>query len=593
MRHDVTWRTPSSLWPAALADQDSVRFERPELLRFETDTFMEDLQQTLETNAGKLKNFVARTETAEQPAVGWLPDRSDGGSDVFNLNDVLKLYQPAHQRFYLVGASLVCLQRGFPDRRIDPANQEGVSFVLRRVLRRTGRGNTGQGEYGWFSESGWKLLTDAEHIDRDGESEERLPMFPVTFPENGNGKARENGNGKKRRLLVGLVPIGGRETYEAAPRDPRAQASGPTFDPRKSEFEANVVQPLVGLRDAIFVQLSPAETSDEATARTNQVRDVFTFALLDFAQFLQQNFKIVWQAVQDSAEQIVQERVRPTVAKHHQASSTPGKGVLDFARFTSQIDTAQRKIFDAHLDANLSPHVSWSDALVAVWNHQQEIVAGSPQAVQLLNNLTRQNTKDAIDILFGIAPATAVGVASNTPNSFYKRIRDYLDDHQPSSPPSDAPTQPDAAGGSTYIIRCVYERPHCEPFHGPVVSPPSQPFQLASFFDPDAPRRPSRIAMPDTSLASLRKSQKSVQVAMSKKLAEQLNRVQGVKLGDLDDGDIPAGEAFNLGMICTLSIPIITICALILLMIIVQLLNIVFWWLPFFKVCLPLDLKED
>jgi hypothetical protein len=36
-----------------------------------------------------------------------------------------------------------------------------------------------------------------------------------------------------------------------------------------------------------------------------------------------------------------------------------------------------------------------------------------------------------------------------------------------------------------------------------------------------------------------------------------------------------------------LSIPIITICALIVLMIFISLLNIVFWWLPFFKLCLP------
>ena len=40
-------------------------------------------------------------------------------------------------------------------------------------------------------------------------------------------------------------------------------------------------------------------------------------------------------------------------------------------------------------------------------------------------------------------------------------------------------------------------------------------------------------------------------------------------------------------MICSLSIPIITICALILLMIIVSLLDIIFRWLPFFSDLLP------
>jgi hypothetical protein len=41
-------------------------------------------------------------------------------------------------------------------------------------------------------------------------------------------------------------------------------------------------------------------------------------------------------------------------------------------------------------------------------------------------------------------------------------------------------------------------------------------------------------------------------------------------------------------MICSLSIPIITICALLLLMIIVSLLNIIFSWLPYFLICFPL-----
>ena len=41
-------------------------------------------------------------------------------------------------------------------------------------------------------------------------------------------------------------------------------------------------------------------------------------------------------------------------------------------------------------------------------------------------------------------------------------------------------------------------------------------------------------------------------------------------------------------MICSLSIPIITICALILLMIIVSLLDVIFRWLPYFIICFPL-----
>jgi hypothetical protein len=56
-----------------------------------------------------------------------------------------------------------------------------------------------------------------------------------------------------------------------------------------------------------------------------------------------------------------------------------------------------------------------------------------------------------------------------------------------------------------FHIRCVYDRPACGPFDRPAVSHPTAPFQLASYFDPEAPARPIRIPMPlDISPAGLR-----------------------------------------------------------------------------------------
>jgi hypothetical protein len=40
-------------------------------------------------------------------------------------------------------------------------------------------------------------------------------------------------------------------------------------------------------------------------------------------------------------------------------------------------------------------------------------------------------------------------------------------------------------------------------------------------------------------------------------------------------------------MICSLSIPIITLCALFMLMIMISLLDFVFRWMPFFIFCFP------
>jgi hypothetical protein len=46
-------------------------------------------------------------------------------------------------------------------------------------------------------------------------------------------------------------------------------------------------------------------------------------------------------------------------------------------------------------------------------------------------------------------------------------------------------------------------------------------------------------------------------------------------------------------MICSFSIPIITLCALIVLMIFLSLLNIIFWWMPFLKICFPIPVFKD
>jgi hypothetical protein len=94
----------------------------------------------------------------------------------------------------------------------------------------------------------------------------------------------------------------------------------------------------------------------------------------------------------------------------------------------------------------------------------------------------------------------------------------------------------------------------------------------------------------DTSFDGLSKFPKGVSFVLSDELRKQMARAEQVGMQGLLDGNEGSG-GFDLGVICSFSIPIITICALILLIIIVQLLNIVFWWLPLFRICLPIPVK--
>ena len=156
-----------------------------------------------------------------------------------------------------------------------------------------------------------------------------------------------------------------------------------------------------------------------------------------------------------------------------------------------------------------------------------------------------------------------------------------------------------------FVIRCVYERPHCGPLFPAVVSAPTRLFQMAPFFYPDAPTRPIRIPMPvDISPAGLRKFQKNTGFVISDMLCGKIKKIRKMSLGDLvlsvlpwpfhkdlpDPGDTGPCEKDGLGfgIICSLSIPIVTLCALIILMIMVALFDLFFRWLPFLFLCLPL-----
>ena len=222
---------------------------------------------------------------------------------------------------------------------------------------------------------------------------------------------------------------------------------------------------------------------------------------------------------------------------------------------------------------------------------------------------------DPVQLTVGPLPPAKAGVTESTDpitkaldriDNFVALIANALPVQitEPTPPPLLASQPVMNAGGPTYfVIRCVFERPNCGPLQPTVVSDPTEPFLMAGFFDPDAPARPIRIALPiDTTPAGLRKFDKNTAFMISDVLCGQITRAQGLGLGDLirsvlpwplhKDLDVPDGgpcadDGLSLGMICSLSIPIITICALILLMIMVNLLDIIFHWVPFFIMCLP------
>jgi hypothetical protein len=135
------------------------------------------------------------------------------------------------------------------------------------------------------------------------------------------------------------------------------------------------------------------------------------------------------------------------------------------------------------------------------------------------------------------------------------------------------------------FVRIKPEKPGCPAQL--VWSEPSMPFTIAPWYE-SGDATPTTVALPDLFDRDVLKSLKpNVAFMLPPKLAKLLQ-------GDpkkLRDGE-GSTDGSTIGWICSFSIPIITLCAFIVLSIFLALLNIIFFWLPFLKICIPIPKRK-
>jgi hypothetical protein len=548
--HRVQWVSPSPSWSATLNQgldpvNQSQRMRAPAVLRFEQDRFMDELARTLAVDPSTLDANRAVPVSYRLPAPGEsaAPPPTE-----------LKLYQAAHGHFYLVAASLTCRLPGLPDHSVDPTANERVAFVLRR------RDDDGS-EWAWTSDPAdptapaartWTQV-EPSALGRVAAGEDLRPLFPVAF---------QSGE-QPRRIYVGLIPTSSTEAFKAVGKlsplaAPGSGAGAPPADPRAAALTTKVTDPLRALATAPMT--APADVTDPSrahaivSAEVAQLVEASRFLLVDFADFLTTFAPDLWAALGS--------RTRPR-------------------------DPAVAALYDAlstkRADATVNTH--WREAVLAAWRSAAVLYGDAAGSLPPALNLARSELSgDDLDKLVAALPATP-----STPSAGDTGVITSIQGD--SVPPPQAPKL-DARGSWHYWIRCAYLRPQCPRPQDEVVSDPTDRFQIAGFFDLDAPSRAIHISLPiDTGIRDLRKLRKNVNFMISNQLRAQMNRV--TSLNDALKGQFADGGSFDVGLMCSFSIPIITICALLVLMIFVQLLNIVFWWLPFLRICLPISLESD
>ncbi len=647
--HPTRWVAAPPLWAADPAGFDATALDtlqRPTLLRFTGDDFMQRLLDLLQHAPQRLDELIARPETwrglqPETPAAApkealsrpaallrrrTALDRAQGPSLPVPGNDPenpLKLFQPVHQRYYLVAASLVCDRPGMPDRGLQTGHDQ-VGFVIRRLFPAA---TSSADPATWIEhafvkdEAGarWAAIgATPETTLVDGE--DLLPLFPLAFSD------REN---RPRRLHGGLIPAGRRDEYVFTGRSPEAlpvvagATPPPHADPRYALLQAQVIEPWKALiakaYGALAVAIAPpagdpspsdAQKRDAVAAADDQLVESSWYHLLDFRDWLQAHLPDVWQALdKTTAASGLSGAARTLHAKLEKAAFPAGQvgGFTQPAGAPTQLRAALAAI-EAERSRLDAADAAYPQATAAGWPGFRFPLAWAvydpPQGVfgpyrGWAASGAGQDIDTALGLVDGLAAAIADALAETAADTAVQA---------PFAAKLAASLSADyAAGGNAtpwFAIRCVYRHPDCGPLNPPRLSAATRPFQLAGFFDSDAPVRPLRIALPvDTTPAGLRKFNKNTAFMISDVLCGQIKRARGLGLGDLirsvlpwplhqdlDLGDMaPCKDSGGnaLGMICSLSLPIITLCALILLMVMVSLLDFVFRWIPYFIVCFP------
>jgi hypothetical protein len=601
METHVDWTSPAPLWDQFNGPANPVQrqtFLTPAVVGFATDRYMDELIALMSTEPHKIAARLAVPETWRQRVPPPEPVRPKGGLigkleraraaavrkiearqglvrvALWNpaAEQPLKLYHPAAQRYYLVAACLVCRTVGLPDRPIHTNAKEKAAFVLRMLLPPEGTINPDPRTLTEYALAGneWKAVANAGALVA---GEEQYLMSPLMYTER---------DGRRRRLFTGVIPVAKREALLAASTPPQPGGGAPppaAIDPRRMMLKLQVVGPWSNLEEVAQAaadagSAAPGTDVDTTNRKTaldaanNQIQNISWLILLDLARWLQEHLPAVWDAVQH------------------------GRGVLG--------DTRHFDAYDA-LNKTVNGH-----SLIAALRDIEDSAASLEAAKKPYPQADPDPKIKWPANLFQFITATSGGPAGLTTTALRDAFETALADALVGSPAASVPvpaiTHVNASDHVSpwFTARCVLDRPECGPLKPAIVSEPTASFQLASYFDPDAPARPIRVEMPaDTSPAGLRKFDKNTAFVMSDILCGQVSGIRGTTFGDLVRSVLPwpfhkdlggGGGGFapcTGGMVCSFSIPIITLCALILLMIIVKLLDIVFFWLPFFQICLP------
>ncbi len=518
---------------------------RPAILQRNDEDFIESTLEDLRSASGRqtLQGLLAAT-------------RKDG---------VLKLFQPIQRQFHLAVLEAWCNSPGSPP--LDPAKVLSAGMVLRRVAGTTREGwMRGNGRVrGWLplARIGGEQadpvvdtrlqrgLTGVAGIDRqlagrlrgnpDNLLQETVIPLYLAPPD-----VRLDAG---KTLYYGMVPTVSGELSEAAPQ--LADTGDDAFGPSSDFFRQHLAAPLQGLG---FSFPFPGATLDP-----------YWFDAVEMpGDGIPENANPdQWNALiaQPARSNLQAVAMREFIQLLRQLG-----GEFNAFEGGAEVTPLQRQLAAMRLIMPLAPGRATPDT-VSAFNFLQQAAA------VLL-------AKDS-GVRAPVMPATWPALSRNDTDALCLCLHDAMNARFQAVKGKTGRYDDPAA---RYVLR-AFLRMQC-PRGGPprvVWSAESEPFQIADWYE-GAGAPPVQIRLPDPSNRDLLKTLKP-NVAFV--LPPALQNLLSCSAKDLMNGKPCAGPNFGLSWICSFNIPIITICAFIVLNIFLSLFNLIFGWMFFIKICIP------
>ena len=482
-------------------------------------------------------------------AQGWY------NSDRFGRQDLPTLRLPMHQTFYTVCCEVGCNTPGQP--AYDPKRISSAGFVIRR------RNTTGEMQRWMLHEGqalGWQngaipnqepddyrrflnhKLLQPQYPEPGYSGEESYPLHPLLV----RSKQPNNNSSRSHTLLWGYLPLGGSYRISNNATQPPAEATN-------------------ALRQELswpFGERNPHNWVKEDNRPAFQ--GVATTALYELLELLLVRYRAFDATDEDNDQlrnQLAEVYFYPHLTPHYPQAFDPYAAPLAATKGESLL---------TWITASRDPLLEWLSNITIA----KTTLANSPLPSSTLNS-------DG-----SVASTTLRNDDLYITEQQAQRLRDtlLLRGGRAMLAMEEGLAMPRFGQGDDdtfFVVPFVrwQDECGCEQVHWGQQG--SIDFRVVSPFDPEA-QRPRAVILPGLNDIK-RGAAKGVTLVVPKSVAELLRKIKPDMKMEQGDPRNPTGLCWNF----SLSIPVITICAFVLLMIVMNLLNLIFRWLPWAFLALP------